>query len=453
MELDDVSTFIKTAARVLGKEQSPWSQMGVVNAFPHLKSTSEQEVNLKPLRQKYQLQPGNTAETLLNELNALDRRSQDDSYMAWKAELSSLPISQRLKIMNRCLRRRSAAGSCLSFTSVALDSYREHFSGQFTNSFGAEQFQETTVAEIGLAAQTFSPELVAQMIIRSPAGKAPGISGISAELLHPVASELAPIFSRLFRVYMSLSMVPYSWKRALMCPVPKKGDLSRIANYRPISLTELTMKRFEMCLLERMCSEIRLSRKQGGFRGNRSTLDQIEYLDKLIKEVRGPDRRRKVFMAFLDIKAYDSVPRAELWRQCHSLGVDHLTLSTLRALFDHNSAQLFVAQKRSRPFPLPAGVLQGSVLSHLLYSIYLDPHYRRNFEHRPQDLPPFETGYGRNKFLDVCRRHCLNFDFKPQSCSTLTPCRARFNGTRLPLQSGSLAGNPCNLLHLRTVLI
>jgi hypothetical protein len=183
---------------------------------------------LETTQAQNQLQPGNTIETLLNELNALDRRSQDDSYMAWKAELSSLPVPQRLKIMNRCLR----AGTCLSSTSVALDSYREHFSGQFTNSFGAEQFQETTVGldqattEIGLAAQTFSPELVAQMILRSPAGKAPGISGISAELLHPVASEW-PRFSQDSSVFICHCPWSHLHGSGLLCVLfPKKGILA-----------------------------------------------------------------------------------------------------------------------------------------------------------------------------------------------------------------------------------
>lgn len=161
-------------------------------------------------------------------------------------------------------------------------------------------------------------------------------------------------------------------ERALLCPVPKKGDLSLISNYRPISLTEVNRKIFEMCLLRRLNNEVNISREQGGFRHHRSTLDQVESLDNLIRFVKSSGK--KAYLAFLDIKAaYDSVPRGELWRRCQDLGIDHLTLSTLRSLFDHNSAQLVMNQKRCSSFSLTAGVLQGSVLSPLLYSIYLDP--------------------------------------------------------------------------------
>jgi endonuclease/exonuclease/phosphatase family metal-dependent hydrolase len=52
---------------------------------------------LETTQSQNQLQPGNTIENLLNELNALDRRSQDDSYMAWKAGLSSLPVPKDLR--------------------------------------------------------------------------------------------------------------------------------------------------------------------------------------------------------------------------------------------------------------------------------------------------------------------------------------------------------------------
>ena len=159
-----------------------------------------------------------------------------------------------------------------------------------------------------------------------------------------------------------------------MCPVPKKGDLSRISNYRPISLTELTQKIFEMCILHRLGPEVKLSREQGGFRGNRSTLDQVECLDKLIKQVRGQALQRKVFMAFLEIKAaYDSVPRAELWRQCQNLGVD----TSLYRPSERSSiiTQLSSLSLRNAVVPPPRWCASGtgSQSSPLLYSISLDP--------------------------------------------------------------------------------
>ena len=317
----------------------------------------------------------NMLRTRLDRLDALDR---SNSYHDWKKSFIDLPPTDKLKILNRCMRRRAAAGACLSSTPNALSSYKDHYQAQFTNSFGIAPYvpdYNTTIDDataIAVASRYFSVASVSECIMKSPKGKAPGISGLTADLLHPIVDLISPILSMLFCTYMTLSMVPSSWKRALLCPVPKKGDLSRISNYRPISLTEITRKIYEMCLLSRLQSEITLSREQGGFRTGRSTIDQVQCLDAVVKAIRVSGR--SVHMAFLDIKAaYDSVPRGELWRRCVDIGLDAVSIESLRSLFDHNSAQLVLSQKRSPPFSLSAGVLQGSVLSPLLYSIYLDP--------------------------------------------------------------------------------
>ena len=71
-----------------------------------------------------------------------------------------------------------------------------------------------------------------------------------------------------------------------------------------------------------------------------------------------------------------------------AIGIDGPTIRILRSLFDHNSAQLALANCRSA-LSLQAGVLQGSVLSPLLYSVYLDPLVDKLKSEGP--LIPFRT--------------------------------------------------------------
>lgn len=158
-------------------------------------------------------------------------------------------------------------------------------------------------------------------------------------------------------------------------------------------------------------------------------------------------------VAFLDIKAaYDSVPRAVLWQRCESVGIDPLVIVCLQAPFDHNSAILEISQKRSTPFSLPVGVLQGSVLSPLLYFIYLDPLVEKLQENGPSIHLPHNGGKincllyalvaasasGLRKLLELASEDSIarGYRFSPAKCVVVVPGKAvyRVYGNAIPRQ-------------------
>src|SRR6201990_778476 len=112
--------------------------------------------------------------------------------------------------------------------------------------------------------------------------KAYGPDGIPPVALKTCASELAPCLGKLFRLCLSTSTFPSCWKRALIQPVPKKGDPSQPSNCRPISLTSVLSKVFESILNRKIWKHLNssnlISDRQYGFRKKRSTGDLLFFL-------------------------------------------------------------------------------------------------------------------------------------------------------------------------------
>ncbi|KAL7634069.1 UNVERIFIED_CONTAM: hypothetical protein RMT77_015397 [Armadillidium vulgare] len=112
--------------------------------------------------------------------------------------------------------------------------------------------------------------------------KAYGPDGIPPVVLKTCASELAPCLGKLFRLCLSTSNFPSCWKRALIQPVPKKGDPSQPSNYRPISLTSVLSKVFESILNRKIWKHLNtsnlISDRQYGFHKKRSTGDLLSLL-------------------------------------------------------------------------------------------------------------------------------------------------------------------------------
>jgi Reverse transcriptase (RNA-dependent DNA polymerase)/Endonuclease-reverse transcriptase len=302
-----------------------------------------------------------------------DRKSS--MYKEFAEKVQDLSRSEQVRLVASLRRNKARSnGALLRTDSSSLESYGRHYASQFVNTQPVVP-TSTDSDEVRTPTEDLGPfeyYRISLGIKNLANGKASGISGIFAEVLKAINETVAEPLYELFSFCLQHKVVPTSWCRARIHPVPKKGDLTKIANYRPISLTEVPRKLFESLLLQSVRKHVEpLAVEQGGFRTSRGTLDQIATLQEWICQCKAVKAER--FMAFLDIKAaYDQVDRTLLWESCKKKGLPSDLIQMLRALFDNNMARIGINGSESEEFPIQSGVLQGSLLSPLLYSVFIN---------------------------------------------------------------------------------
>ncbi len=220
---------------------------------------------------------------------------------------------------------------------------------------------------------TVSEDEVRRELKRVNIRKAAGPDGITGRALRYCADQLAGLFTSIFNESLATSVVPTSFKKSIIIPVPKNSKSSCLNDYRPVALTSTVKKVFERLLKKHICSSIpvTLDPLQFAYRPNRSTDDAISQV--LHSSLTHIDSKNGNYVRLLFIdysSAFNTIVPTKLADKLSDLGITSSLCDWIQDFLTARPQVVKFGQFTSNSITLDVGAPQGCVLSPLLYSLY-----------------------------------------------------------------------------------
>lgn len=241
------------------------------------------------------------------------------------------------------------------------------------NRFNKQLIQDT---EINEDARTYTtPNEIKSVITKLKTSKAPGFDGIQNILLKQLPERALILLTMLINGCFRIGYFPEPFKCAKILPIQKPGkDPKLTTSYRPISLLSCLGKLFERIIYSRL-SEFSfnnniIAKEQFGFRTQHSTVHQIRRITNIVNK--NKMIRKSTGIVLLDIeKAFDSVWHNGLIFKLNKSNVPKYIVKLIKSFVSDRKFFVFINGTASTKRKIPAGLPQGSVLSPLLYSIFI----------------------------------------------------------------------------------
>ena len=217
--------------------------------------------------------------------------------------------------------------------------------------------------------QGFTETDIFREIMKINIAKSSGLTEVNSMIIKDAFKVLTADLATIFNLSVKSTTFPSARKHATVIPIPKTGDLTKVENYRPISLLPLPGKILEKLIHEQINTNLENSRFftefQHGFRKNRSTTHAILQLTNKINS--NMDNGTPTAAIFIDFrKAFDCV--------CHNTLIEKLTNTntgpqTIKWVTDYlsNRHQCVLANNNKSN---KGRIIQGVPLGPLFYIVY-----------------------------------------------------------------------------------
>ena len=154
----------------------------------------------------------------------------------------------------------------------------------------------------------------------------------------------------------------------------KKGEMSVVSNYRPMSLLNAESKVFERIVFKYLFNHLQdnklLYSLESGFMPGDSTINQLTYLYNTFCQAL--DAGKEVRAVFCDIsKAFDRVWHSGILHKLKAAGVTGEVLNWFKNYLTDRKQRVVFPNTTSDWTVIRAGVPQGSILGHLLFLLHI----------------------------------------------------------------------------------
>ena len=218
-----------------------------------------------------------------------------------------------------------------------------------------------------------TPDLSKRCISKLKSGKGDGSESFTSDHLINSCSRLHSVLALLFQLIIYHGQYLNNLLKSTIISIPKdaKASLSNVDNYRGISLSNSINKVFDYVIIELYQNTLMSSDMQFAYKSQHSTaLCSVVYFETLQYYQQNGSQ---VYSCLLDAsKAFDRIHYRKLFNILISR---KFPAFIIRVLYDSYSRQQSRAMWNScytDYFYMSNGVKQGSVLSAILFTIYID---------------------------------------------------------------------------------